>query len=105
MTQYTAPAHIEILARLAAAKASARAVLDLSKAVAEAEAALDEARAEATAAANLAYGRISSFLDVQRADLDRAEERAGALYVVGDASDEKCEAILALDLGIEIREV
>lgn len=105
MTTYTVPAHVELLARLAAAKASAQAVLTLSRAVADAEAALDEARAQATADAEFAYNRLQTFLGTQRDALDRIEAAGDVLAIVGDASDEECEAVLAINLGVEITEI
>ncbi len=102
MTTYTAPAHIELSARIAAAKAAARHVLDLAAAGADAT----EARAVAADEARLTLGRIVSFIDALRADLDLAESEAvAALHMIQGAYDAECRAAAGYSLRLDVEEV
>lgn len=102
MTQFTAPAHIELTARIAAAKDAARQVLDLAAAGADTA----EARLDAEAAARLALGRIVSFLDAVRTDLALAEaEAVEAFHMIRGASDEECRAAAGYSLRLDVEDV
>lgn len=102
MTTFTAPAHIELSVRIAAAKAAARKVLDLAAAGAD----TTEARIDAEAEARVTLGRIASFLEAQRDLIDRAEHEAvTALHMIGGASDEECRRAAAYDIGLDVTEI
>lgn len=102
MTTYTAPSHFELLARIAAAKASARQVLDLAAASVDTA----EARLDAEAAARTALGRIASFLDTLRADLDQAESEAvQAFHMIQGAFDAECRNAAGYSLRLDVEEV
>ncbi|CAO4148333.1 hypothetical protein CLBKND_04831 [Methylorubrum aminovorans] len=101
MTTYTAPAHLQLSARIAAAKAAARQVLDLAAAGADTA----EARALAADEARLTLGRIASLIDALRADLDQAEHEAvAAFHMTAGASDAECRAAAGYSLRLEIEE-
>lgn len=102
MTKFTAPAHLQLSARIAAAKASARQVLDLAAAGADTA----EARALAADEARLTLGRIVSYLDTIRADLSLAEADATeAFFMIAGASDEECRAAAGYSLRLDVEEV